>query len=364
MPPKTRFRLAVQVLSPVHIGTGRVLLKDFDFVVRDGQTLRLHEEHLVEWLTQRGKDLERLTKGVPPGQILGHHIDRSLVRYALPGAPQNTQEVRECVKDAHDRPYLPASSLKGALRTVLLWQAWKEQNLSLARTRVGGNPKFAAQELEKSVFGQSPHQDLLKTLRLADSQPAATDKLILANVRCVSRTTRDGIPIALEALAPKTTFLVEGHVDETAFRPWGGWKKTGFLPEEKRKWLDWERIAQAARERARQRLERDLAWAQELGIDPKPWQELLSQLSRSDLRGFPLQIGFGTGWLGTTLGPALLDDPAFAGVYRDPKYKMGFNPRTRRQTPADRFPASRRLLRLDHTHQPLGWIWVIPKEEP
>lgn len=360
---KTRFRLAIQVLTPLHIGTGRALVNDFDFVVRDGRTLRLHEERFVQWIAERGEALQRLTQGVPPGQILGNQIEPSLIRYALPSVPQNTREIRECLKDAYDRPYLPASSLKGALRTVLLWQAWREQRLSLAQVELGDKPKFDAQKLEKRVFGESPHQDLLKALRLFDSGPASTNALILANVRCVSRAARDGIPIALEAVAPKTSFVVEGHVDETAFRPWGNWAKEDFLPQEKRSWLAWERIALATREKARQRLERDLAWAQEVGIDPKPWKELLDLATKSDLRGFPLQIGFGTGWLGTTLGPALLADPAFSEVYRNPKNKMGFNPRTRRQTPLARFPASRRLVRLDHADLPLGWVWVIPKEE-
>lgn len=364
MPIKTKFHLAVQVLTPLHIGTGHVLRKDFDFVVLDNQTLRVHEERFVEWVSERGEDFRRLTQGVPPGQILGAHIPPYLIRYALPGVPQNTQEIRECIKDVYDRPYLPASALKGALRTVLLWQAWREKSVTLAKFRVGENPRSAAQELEKDVFGKTPHQDLLKALRFSDSPPVSTAQLILANVRCISRAVRDGIPLALEAIAPKTTFLMEGHVDETAFRPWGSWEKPGFLPEEKRVWLAWERIAQAARERTRQRLERDLAWAQQVGVDPKPWRSFLDQVTNSNLRGFPLQIGFGTGWLGTTLGPALLADPAFPEIYQNPKNKLGFNPRTRRQTPLDRFPASRRLVRLSNADLPLGWVWVMPKEEP
>ncbi|MFN3346329.1 MAG: type III-A CRISPR-associated RAMP protein Csm5 [Candidatus Bipolaricaulaceae bacterium] len=364
MPLKTRFRLAVQVLTPLHIGTGHTLRQDFDYVLSDGRVLRLHEERFLEWISARGEDFARLTQGVPPGQILGSNPAPHLVRYALPGTPMNTQEIRECVKDAFDRPYLPASSLKGALRTVLLWQAWREANLSLNRVRLGDNPKFAAKELEKDVFGKTPHEDLLKALRLADSRPADKDRLIVVNVRCVSRAARDGIPLALEAVAPKTTFLVDGHVDETAFQPWGNWSKKGFLPAEKRAWLDWERLAWAARERARERIHRDMAWAQHVGIDRTPWKELLAQISAPNLKGFPLQIGYGTGWLGTTLGTALLADLKFAEVYRNPKNRMGFNPKTRRQTPLERFPASRRLARLNQTNQPLGWVWVVPKEEP
>ncbi len=357
MPIKTEFRLAIQVLTPLHIGTGHVLTNDFDFVIRGARTLRLHEERFVQWIAERGEALRRLTQGVPPGQLLGAQVEPSLIRYALPGVPQNTREIRECIKDAYDRPYLPASSLKGALRTVLLWQAWQEQNLSLAQVEVDNRPKFAAQGLEKRVFGKSPHQDLFKALRLSDSQPVSSDALVLANVRCVSRAARDGIPIALEAIAPKTTFFMEGHVDEAAFRPWGSWTKGGFLPQEKRGWLAWERIAYAAREKARQRLELDLAWAEEVGIDPRPWKDLLAQVTKSDLLGFPLQIGFGTGWLGTTLGRALLADPAFPDLYQKT------NPKTRRRTPPERFPASRRLVRLNHTDLPLGWVWVISKEE-
>lgn len=362
MPLKVEFRLAIQVLTPVHIGTGRTLRQDFDYVLRDGRVLRLHEERFVEWISARGEDFARLTQGVPPGQILGPDPDPHLVRYALPGTTTNTQEIRECVKDVYDRPYLPASSLKGALRTVLLWRAWREQRLSLERVRWGDNPRFAAKELEQNVFGRTPHEDLLKALRLADSLPAEKDHLRVVNVRCLSRAARDGIPIALEAIAPGTVFLVEGHVDETAFQPWGSWDKPGFLPREKSAWLDWERIALAARQRAQERLQRDLAWAKSVGLNTAPWEQVLQQIAKPDLKGFPLQIGYGTGWLGTTLGTALLADPGFAEVYQ--KYRLGLNPRTRRQTRLEHFPASRRLARLDHAHLPLGWVWVIPKEEP
>ncbi|MEN3009709.1 MAG: RAMP superfamily CRISPR-associated protein, partial [Candidatus Bipolaricaulaceae bacterium] len=162
---KTEFHLAIQVLTPLHIGTGQVLQADYDYVVREERTLRIHEERFVQWLAERGEAFARLTQGVPPGKILGDKIPTELVRYALPGKPQGPKEIRECVKDAQDRPYLPGSSLKGALRTVLLWQAWKAQGLTLARVRLGPNGRSAARELEREIFGKTPQEDLLKALR-------------------------------------------------------------------------------------------------------------------------------------------------------------------------------------------------------
>ncbi|MGC9019483.1 MAG: type III-A CRISPR-associated RAMP protein Csm5 [Candidatus Bipolaricaulaceae bacterium] len=365
---KTKFRLAVQVLTPLHIGTGHVLQQDFDYVVRDGQTLRLHEERFLEWIAEKGERFARLTQGVPPGQIIGGEIrpDSPLVRYALPGAPQNTREIRECVKDGWDRPYIPGSSLKGALRTAILWWIWTEESFQLSRFQLGKDPRFAARSVEQEIFGHTPHADLLRALRLHDSYPAGKECLFLASVRCISKAARGGIPLALEAVQPGTTFLVEGHIDETAFRPWGSWENAGFLPSEKRGRLNWENIATAARAKARARLEQDFRWAEKVGINAKPWQELLQLLEKADhgeFQGFPLQMGFGTGWLGTTLGPALLTDPAFpSAVYE--RYGLGRVPRSSRKTPVQNFPASRRLARVGSVDQPLGWIWIVPKETP
>ena len=119
---KVPFLLEVRVLTFLHIGTGKVLQEGFDYVVAGSQTLRIHEGKFMEWISSQGEAFARMTQGTPPGELLRAHLrpGSPFVRYALPGAPQATREIRECVKDALDRPYIPGSSLKGALRTVLL----------------------------------------------------------------------------------------------------------------------------------------------------------------------------------------------------------------------------------------------------
>jgi len=359
---RTEFVLDILVLSPLHIGAGNVLQKDFDYVVHENWTLRIHEERALEVIASRGEAFAQLTQGVPLGEILGRELcpDSPLVRYALSGKPENTQEIRECIKDAFDRPYIPGSSLKGALRTVLLWKVWTTRKMSLSRVKLEQNARFAARPLEKEVFGPTPHSDLLRALRLRDSSPAEKDNLAVVNVVCLSRATRHGIPIALEAIKSGTRLEVEGYFDETAFKPWGEWQKGGFLPADKRAWLDWNYIGQAARERAKARIERDRKWAQEMGLNVKLLEMIYEKLQKEDRRGFPLQIGYGTGWLGTTLGPALLEDPGFPKIHG--RFELGKKPRPRGQTPPQSFPASRRLARLKDGLYPLGWAWVVPKE--
>ncbi len=367
MATKLPFVLEVRVLTLLHIGTGKVLQEDFDYVVKGGQTLRIHEGQFVEWISSQGEAFARLTQGTPPGELLRAHLrpGSPLVRYSLPGAPENTREIRECRKDPLDQPYIPGSSLKGALRTVLLWQRWREERRSLARARLRDNPRFAAKDLEGEVFGKTPHQDVFRALCLRDSSPAPKERLVLANVRCRAPGARAGIPLALEAVQRDTTFVVEGYLDTTAFGPWGAWRRPGFLPSEKLGWLAWEYLAKAAREKALARLERDLRWAGSMGVEVAFWNDLRERIRRAEVEkplGFPLQIGFGTGWLGVTLGPALLEDPAFSEVHR--RFRLGQRPRGGGQTPPERFPASRRLARADGAELPLGWVWVTLKEAP
>jgi CRISPR type III-A-associated RAMP protein Csm5 len=246
---------------------------------------------------------------------------------------------------------------------VLLWQRWKAKGLTLSRVRLRDTPRFAAKDVEGEEFGTTPHEDVFRALLLRDSSPVEREKLVLANVRSRAPGARAGIPLALEAVPAGITFTMEGYLDTTVFRPWGAWTKEGFLSPEKLRWLAWENLAQAARQKALARLDKDRNWAKSMGIDPAFWEDLEGKIRKADAEKtpeFPLQIGFGTGWLGVTLGPALLADPNFHVVHR--RFRLGRRPRSQGQTPPERFPASRRLVRVDSTDLPLGWVWVVPKE--
>src|SRR5690606_18415556 len=112
--------------------------------------------------------------------------DSPLFRYVLQGTPRSSAEgaqVREQVKDAYDRPYLPGSSLKGALRTVLAWSIWRERKLQPDARQLQRRRAWAASSYEKAIFGRSPNHDLLRALQVSDSQPLDAAALMIANVR-------------------------------------------------------------------------------------------------------------------------------------------------------------------------------------
>ncbi|MCS6910950.1 MAG: type III-A CRISPR-associated RAMP protein Csm5, partial [Anaerolineales bacterium] len=111
------FEARVLTLTPLHIGTGRELMQDYDYAVHNGQTWRLNESALLD--AQNADDpavMKRLME-VPPAQLLkkpdDFRADSKYFRYIIKGAPRSQQAgsiLREQIKTGNDRPYLPGSS--------------------------------------------------------------------------------------------------------------------------------------------------------------------------------------------------------------------------------------------------------------
>jgi len=139
-------------------------------------------------------------------------------------------------------PYLPATSLKGALRTGVVHGKANEEMLKLAATRATGEGRAirqATQALEDSALGQNG-ADEMRLVAAADSQPVAESvfKIYVLRVstlesrgagkyelawktspRGSSRRPEDGTPIFAEMASPGTAFEGEWHENEFLRRP-------------------------------------------------------------------------------------------------------------------------------------------------
>lgn len=113
-------------LSPLHVGTdsSKKWLKDSDYEVSDGSLKRYNTEKIFEKLgfdKLKSTNISYLTK---IGELLRVNKldspDFYLEEYHLPNFFGKPQEVFTNIRDGFDRPYLPGSSLKGALHAVLL----------------------------------------------------------------------------------------------------------------------------------------------------------------------------------------------------------------------------------------------------
>jgi len=90
-------------------------------------------------------------------------------------------------------PYLPASALKGALRTALLASRWQSKHLEglAAKFDEGTLRRTAAEELERQSLG-NPGHDLMRAVSLADSAPASRDQFKVFLWRTAKLDNRGG----------------------------------------------------------------------------------------------------------------------------------------------------------------------------
>lgn len=305
-----------------------------------------------------------------PADLQGHtELDgRPLVRYAYAGRPKSGAEQAEIlaqIKDVADRPYLPGSSLKGALRSALAWEyaqdVAEERFLSLARR----GAKQADNEIEADLFygkdGSGPRQvgnhvlrDVLRALHVADSGPSSAGLELLD-----ARVFPKGSPLAVEAIPAgaqlSATLQVERyaleHPEARRVLDFGDWARR----------LAPEALAASCRRRAQALIAGEQAFFQDQAPEPaRFYADLAERLAGLDPRSFLLPVGWGAGWRSKTLDERLREsrqrEREFAQVVRQFRLKKQRSDQFR---PDDLFPATRKLaFNGGRPWRPLGWLQV------
>lgn len=365
--PNQRYRLTLTTLSPLHIGTGRTLLRDYDYVTHRGNTWIINEQALAELAFERG-ELDEMVKGRPAAELLkpsDYQNDSTLFRYILAGEPRSQARgsvIQTQMKNVFDQPYIAGSSLKGALRTGLMVslfdkcikQPWRASDL-------GRKPKDAAQSYENKTFvapyekgrGQDPNYDLMRAVRVSDSDADIQQRLSLLNVSVVKWRGEVGAPIELEAIPKGVSFVSElsldgyllGNARTAQGIDWGELltKRLSMLPKVMNAWVA-------------ERLENEIQRPRE-GLWRSQFAELKHLLYGIGEDEFLFQLGWGGGWDSKTIGVKLRQDPhEFASMVnqfrllRKGTFKEG-----------ERFPRSRRVqvgLNDDKPRAELGWLRV------
>jgi len=368
----TAWAVEVETLSPLHIGAGAELMLGYDLAPYRGRTYRVNEDALLNEILTRAEGesadaVNRVLMGRPAAELLdpSDFDDPALFRYTLAGEPTKREgKIPEQIKDVYDRPYLPGSSLKGALRTVLAWGIYTRAGRKPDLGRLGPRAKYAAQRLEQDIFGRDANRDFLRALQVQDS--ASLEEANVLKLEQV-QVYPGGTPIDVEAVRTGVTFRLSIVVDEYGFQDAAA-RQLGW--QGKRAWLG--QLTTLGKKYARERLSTEVAFFKAhsgpqttLGF----YAALVKQVVEGELADdeFLLQVGWGTGWESKTLGSGLLrqDDDAFERLLS--QYRMT---KEKRREVGDPFPKSRTLaLRGGQPALPLGWVRVkligfVPGEEP
>lgn len=391
MNDKTCFQVTMTTLSPLHIGSGERLREGFDFIEHDGYLWVADQGALMRAIldeaTAEGEDLTVAAEAITgltlyqleeAGWLRGEHFDlgKRLFRYRLQGRTSTTGkqgELHEQIKDVYGRPYLPGSSLKGALRTLI---AWARTPGPIVLEKLDKRRKFAARPLEEVVFAsgaplnkrgrriKTANYDLLRALRVSDSQPTSQERLGMAAVELfpMPQEGQGGPDIDLEALEVGTVFQTEVVVDKYLFSS----RAAKLRFQDKRQWLT--DLAKLGQEHAQQRIRDETEYHRTKGgpVETLRFYTWLTQEQNNLAEDeFLLQSGWGAGWDSKTLGSRLRENPGeFAQIVN--RYGLAEGPRRwrearRRRSTGTLFPGTRKLATMPGARlvrQPLGWVKI------
>lgn len=393
------WQMCLTTRSPVHIGGAVAEVGPLEVAVHGRRAYRVAEDRLIPALAARGLAdafvLETLREAGSPSlhDFLSRHgllndaflkeVAVSSARLAVPASREAVRKFRPFIRDGRGRPYIPGSSIKGALRTAILYmtlarieerdraafedtflaavdqgldKAWAE--VEKRRTPSANTLRLFSRTIQQQVLASfrlrwrgrrkpehqraTPEQrDVLRCLKVSDSAPFDPHGLEVREVRVLSLRTGDreaylkDPPLYVECLPAGATLTFTLTLDRQLL--------DDLRAENPEKVLltGLEDVLNCAREFSRDVIqwERDYLSAAPLQRSLLQWYQEVGSLD--------LRLGWGSGWHATTIG--LLLGPSRQAEVRDlffaHKRQSRYVPKSRRVVVEGSEPVC-----------PLGWV--------
>ncbi len=363
-PIRDVYKCRLEALTPLHVGSGETLRSGFDFFVDSGRVHLVNTTRLFRKVQKMGpQKIEEFTTAIEEEKaqnwLKQHGIsvkEIAISSYPNPNGKKTLREIRAHIKDGYGVPYLPGSSIKGALRTAIIRKLARENGI---KVKAGSkNLKFADQKLYKSLLGNDAKTNLMRTLTVGDFAmvQGGIDLHMIWVTRLISQESFAGkFPIYIEGLTKAA--MATGTISLDEFLPRKDAEERCFKFKARLS-LDW--LLAACRELTSHTIETELAFLK--GKSGKPVKGLVSfyqSLSKDQEKlgenEAIIQMAWGAGWRGMT-GQLLEAEDITAQFRKD--FKLA--PKHLKFP----FPKSRRVVAVNGADMPMGWakISFISKE--
>jgi CRISPR-associated protein Csm5 len=248
------YKMKLKTLSPVHIGSGETIGKTEAIIDSVKKTvyipdtvklfgglteLGLAEEYEIRIMGGTGFDLLKFLQNnrVKPETWL------SWVKYSYPLGSMEPKgmNISACVKDAYSMPYIPGSSIKGAIRTAIV-AAELMNDPALTIDDKLGKPYNIKEKLktmerleaetevelfhtikfdehyEQKIKKSNAVRSVFRGLRISDSEPVPTDRITLCQkIDMFPDGGRKKLPIYRECIMPGTELFFDVTIDDAVF---------------------------------------------------------------------------------------------------------------------------------------------------
>ena len=364
----------LEVLSPLHIGNGNTLGL-IDFIVMKDRFVRINFDKLADYCYEADIDL---AEGVEDRRFKVRHgkeeifsiekfvefygIDyNEFTEYTIPlnieARTRETKiEVKEYIKDGMGRAYIPGSSIKGAIRTALLWSVLDEEEIKKYCDELmrGGkiNAKRACKRLEEKIFGNVAHEDILRVVRISDTEPLAVKELNVSEIKILGNPSP--IPTYVENLRIGAKTKLDIRVDKNLL------SEEIFVKNVLRDYINPGDILRVCRSFSMEYVKKQGSYRSYNAGTRQFYRELNNTINELRENEAMLNLGWGGGWYGKTIGLKVENYQEFTANPRDfnrfkrtLRYKLKLGKRGKGFVL--NFPKTRRVT-IDEI--PLGWVKV------
>ena len=373
----------LKTITPVHIGTGETL-SQIDGFYDNGRWHRIDVDAVLAAISE--SELNRLTiaMGGRDFQWRRHlPTNQSSASYTLPcpEEPRET-EIREAMKHPSGRPMIPGSSIKGAIRTALLWDFMDDNNpeaqdafkysVNHLKEQLQRKPNrsWAGQKIEQRVLGKDPNHDLMRAVQVSDTAPISIEALEMGVAWTVTLNQvgnlvqkREGnreYNTFVEQVRAAQTFDFSIKIDKSLF---GQREKDELGYSDRQECVVCKELADVCKFVAKGLANSEADFFEDYNLDEIAnfYEALVQRIDNLPDGAFVLPIGWGTGYRAKTVTELLTkDDDDLARDLRK-HYHLGES-RARRRDYHPEFPKTRRVLYdRQRPKSPLGWVQITPK---
>lgn len=225
------YNLSIETITPLHIGSGQMLSSVGDFLITNNKIRYLDTEKISKFLVENEKIEAYLQKilNTPTGfnnEAELSEIDfeiESAVLYEIELGSNNLNVLNNNILhrfiDANGRKYIPGSSVKGMIKTVLLFQYLKDNRTVLSNIEKEILSKSLLEKKEffsdlkamwKSYENEVFNSKEFNNLRFNDSPYLSNDKLQVEQVKRqhLFNVDSEGLDWLSETVKSETVFPV------------------------------------------------------------------------------------------------------------------------------------------------------------
>jgi CRISPR type III-A-associated RAMP protein Csm5 len=236
-------RIKIETLTAVHIGSGETLQYGTDFVTgkQDDEYVisivdprkvmeLIGEDNVYQWVAaiERKEATSKVVKQFAPNAKIEDYSKRIIMEWS---AAKPSDTLKEQIHDGLGKPYIPGSSIKGAIRTAILASLTDriqriEEKIDISKKSKEGvvfKPLASAKNVEAEAFGANPNEDLFRFLQVGDAYFGGLREVAVRMVNINERERMGFWDVSksqlIEAISPEdqTEFLLKLNTDGYKF---------------------------------------------------------------------------------------------------------------------------------------------------